>query len=65
MTTQLLDTDQVAKALGISKQTLAVMRIAGTSPVFVKVGRRVLFDPADVSDFIASHKHSRTSDHRV
>ncbi|QYJ03110.1 helix-turn-helix domain-containing protein [Nocardioides panacisoli] len=40
---ELLTTDQVAEALGVSTKTLANYRARGTGPKYVRVGGRVFY----------------------
>ena len=61
-TTGLLSTKDAAKLLGIAPQTLAIMRVEGSPLRYVKFGRRVLYDPADLHEFIQASKRSSTSE---
>ena len=45
---QLLNVPEAANYLRMAPQTLAKMRCEGTSPPFIKVGRRVLYDVAEI-----------------
>lgn len=59
----LLDTKEAADWLGVSPHTLATARcVGGDTPPFVKVGRRVLYDPADLEAFVNARKRLNTSD---
>ncbi len=62
MTNGLLNTEQAAARLNISRQVMAVWRLTGRGPRYVKAGSRVLYDPADIADFIAKNKRNSTSD---
>ncbi len=62
MTTGLLGTKDAAKLLGLAPQTLAIMRVEGGGPQYVKLGRRVLYDLADLSVWIEGNKRASTSD---
>jgi hypothetical protein len=62
MTMRLLNTKDAAKILGLAPQTLAIMRLRGSPLRHVKLGRRVLYDPADVFEFIRASKKSSTSE---
>lgn len=59
---ELLTTDQAAKRLGLARQTLAIMRLRGSPLPFIKLGRRVLYDPTDIATFIAANRRRSTSD---
>lgn len=57
----LLSAQEVAEILGVSKNTLAQMRMKGTSPKFVKFSGLVKYHPDDVAEFINANKHSETA----
>jgi predicted DNA-binding transcriptional regulator AlpA len=56
------DTPRAAKALSLSETWLEQMRLKGNGPPFVKIGRRVLYRPEDVSDWLAANLRRSTSD---
>jgi hypothetical protein len=43
---------------GITEGTLAQWRFRGTGPDFIKAGRRVLYRPEVVEEWLAEHEHS-------
>ena len=52
---QLLSPEEVASLLGVTRATLAVWRSTARYPLpFVRVGRRVMYRPEDVEQFIQS-----------
>lgn len=53
-----LDTPQAAEYLGLGKSTLDKLRVAGGGPAFIKIGKRVVYDPADLDAWFAAHKRS-------
>ena len=57
---QYMNTKETATALGVSPRTLEKWRGNGTGPLFAKVGRRVLYDSADVYVWLKSKKRQRT-----
>ncbi|MFK8251791.1 helix-turn-helix transcriptional regulator [Ancylobacter terrae] len=60
---KLLDTNEAAQIVGLGKSTLDKLRISGGGPRFVKVGgRRVLYDPADLREWLDGLKRRSTSD---
>jgi len=66
MTTEnpiVIGADKVADLLGLSKSTLAKMRLSGKGPVFSKLGRRVVYRPEDVDAWIASRRFRSTSEY--
>jgi hypothetical protein len=58
------DTAGAAKALNLSSTWLAQMRLKGNGPRYVKVGRKVLYRPADVEAWLDEHIRRSTSDVR-
>lgn len=58
----LLTTEDAAAYVGLAVQTLAKMRVTGESPPFHKLGRRVVYDRADLDAWIAIRKRRSTSD---
>lgn len=62
MIDRLLTDAQVARLLGTSRKALAQRRWRGGGPRYVKLGRRVLYDPADLEAWIQQNKRSDTSD---
>ncbi len=58
---RLLTSSELAELLRIKPQSLRRMRWSGNSPPFLP-GRRVLYDPADVAQWLAGRKRRSTSD---
>jgi excisionase family DNA binding protein len=54
-TDRLVDEMEMAELLGVSSQTLQRIRTAGEVPC-IRVGRRVLYRPADVFDSLSSER---------
>jgi excisionase family DNA binding protein len=52
---RLLSVEQAAELLNVSKWTLAVWKIKRKIP-FIKMGKRTLFDPHDLKQFVDSCK---------
>lgn len=61
-TKRFLGTTAAAERLGLAVQTLAKMRVSGDSPPFYKLGRQVLYDRAELDEWIVSRKRRSTSD---
>ena len=59
---ELLSSNEAAKYLRLASQTLNRMRCDGTSPPFIKIGRRVLYDLADLDRYLDSRRRLSTSD---
>ena len=53
--------DDAARLLGVSKSWLNRLRVVGGGPLFVKLGRRVVYDPADLQAWAAQNKRSNTA----
>jgi Helix-turn-helix domain len=58
----LLDTSMASQRLNVARQTLAMWRLKGRGPRFISMGRKVLYDPADLDAFIEKNRRSSTSD---
>ena len=56
-----LDTSQAAEFLGVSVSTLNKLRVSGGGPPYLKLGRRVVYDPADLEAWSASRRRTSTS----
>lgn len=48
--------------IGISQSTLNKLRVFGGGPVFLKLGRRVVYDPADIDAWMVERRRRSTSD---
>lgn len=53
---------ETAEALRISPRTLEKMRLTGSPLRFVRVGRRCLYDPADVAAYVEASKFASTAE---
>lgn len=58
----LLTQAETAEHLRLSERTLERWRVSGSGPVFVKLGRRVLYRQSDLDEWIASHLVNSTSE---
>jgi predicted DNA-binding transcriptional regulator AlpA len=56
-----LQTKEVAQLLGISKSTVEKHRCHGTGPKYSKLGRKVVYAPADVNEWIRQNARRSTS----
>ena len=59
---RLLNEREAAGRLGLSVKTLRRWRWAGHPPAFIKIGRAVRYDPAEIEAFIAAGRRVSTSD---
>ncbi|MTW16617.1 DNA-binding protein [Rhodoplanes serenus] len=50
-----------SKYLGISTSTLNKLRVYGGGPVYIKLGRRVGYDPADLDMWRSANRRRSTS----
>jgi hypothetical protein len=53
---------EVAKALNLSEQRLAAMRLEGNGPVFCKLGVSVFYSPNDIGAWLAQARRRSTSE---
>ncbi len=53
---------EAARMLGLSESTLAKLRLNGNGPVYCKLGRRVVYRPADLEQWLHSRTVRDTSD---
>jgi excisionase family DNA binding protein len=58
-----LNVAQAARYLGLSCSTLAKMRLNGSTPSFLKLGRRVLYRREDLDAWLASRLRRSTSEY--
>ncbi len=54
-------TREAAAYCGSSKSTLEKLRLSGGGPKYLKLGRRVVYDPDDLDAWLASKKRLSTS----
>jgi predicted DNA-binding transcriptional regulator AlpA len=59
---KVLNTIEAAQLVGLSESTLAKMRLTGNGPVYCKLGRRVVYRPADLERWLQSRTARDTSD---
>ncbi len=62
-TPKLLNVNEAADRLGVSVSYLNKLRmISGAGPVFIRMGTRCCYDPADLTAWIESQKRTSTTD---
>jgi hypothetical protein len=59
---ELYDQKAAAKILKQSERTLERWRVQGTGPAFRKIGKKALYSPSDLRDFIDRQRRTSTSD---
>lgn len=58
---QLLNNDEAADMMGISRRTLPVWRVQGKGPQFIKIGKLVRYERTELDAWIRANTHSNTS----
>lgn len=57
-----LDNKSAAEYSGLPEGYLNKLRVWGSGPTFIKIGGRILYDPADIDAWLAANKRRSTSD---
>ncbi|QRG09281.1 hypothetical protein EZH22_14085 [Xanthobacter dioxanivorans] len=57
-----VDTKGAAQYTGLAESTLNKRRVFGGGPRYIQIGRRVLYDIADLDAWMEQNKRSSTSD---
>lgn len=57
-----LSVEMAANYTGLSASTLNKLRVFGGGPIFLKLGRRVAYDIADLDAWLAERRRRSTSD---
>lgn len=57
-----LRTGAAALYTGLAESTLEKLRVSGDGPIYIRVGRVVIYDPDDLDAWFESHKRRSTSD---
>lgn len=47
---------------GLAESTLEKLRVSGGGPLYIRVGRVVVYDPDDLDAWLETHKRRSTSD---
>ncbi|MDH2313985.1 helix-turn-helix transcriptional regulator [Methylobacterium brachiatum] len=56
-----MTTDEAAQRLGVTAGHLEKLRVLGGGPTFLKLGRSVRYEPADLQHWIATCRRRSTS----
>ncbi len=59
---QMFDTRGAAKYVGSTKSTLEKLRVFGGSPIYIKLGRKVIYRREDLDTWINTKRRSNTSE---
>jgi hypothetical protein len=57
-----LRTRAAADYTGLAESTLEKLRVSGAGPLYIRVGRIVVYDPDDLDAWLGAHKRRSTSD---
>lgn len=58
-------TPEAADYIGLSESTLTKLRVFGGGPTYIKAGRCVRYDRADLDSWIDQRKRASTSEHAL
>jgi hypothetical protein len=61
---KMLSTPAAAAYCNLGKSTLDKLRLHGGGPIYSKIGRRVVYDPADLDQWLGAHRQASTSERR-
>jgi predicted DNA-binding transcriptional regulator AlpA len=61
-TSKVITATAAAKFVGLSESTLAKLRLNGNGPTYCKLGRRVVYRPADLETWLQSRTARDTTD---
>lgn len=59
---QKLRTKQAAEYCGSTESTFNKLRVTGNGPVYISLGRIVVYDPDDLDAWLTSNRRRSTSD---
>lgn len=59
---KVVTTEAAARFVGLSESTLAKLRLNGNGPIYCKLGRRVVYRPSDLEQWLQSRTTRDTSD---
>lgn len=59
---RMLRTPEAAAYCGSSASTFEKLRLSGGGPGYLKLGRRVVYDPTDLDRWLAANRRVSTSD---
>ena len=59
--TRKLSAAEAANYIGVSKSWLDKLRVLGGGPIFIQLGRRVVYDYSDLDDWVRACRRKNTS----
>jgi predicted DNA-binding transcriptional regulator AlpA len=62
---RMLNAADAADYCGSSASTFAKLRLNGGGPVYVKLGKRVVYDPADLDRWLAANRRASISERAI
>jgi predicted DNA-binding transcriptional regulator AlpA len=63
MATEYLSSKQAAARFGLSQSWLAKLRIYGGGPIYMKCGKRILYEESKFEDWLESRQCNSTSEY--
>lgn len=58
---RMLRTEDAANYTGLSASTLTKLRLTGSGPEYIKLGKSVVYDPVDLDAWLSSKRRRSTS----
>lgn len=58
---RMLRTKHAADIAGVSASTLSKLRLTGSGPKYLKIGKIVVYDPVDIENWLSSKRRSSTT----
>lgn len=58
---RMLRTEDASNYTGLSASTLTKLRLTGGGPEYIKLGKTVVYDPADLDAWLSSKRRRSTS----
>ena len=62
---RMLSTADAAARCSVGKSTLEKLRLTGGGPKFIKLGKRVIYDPADLDAWLGNHRFGSTTEYQT
>jgi hypothetical protein len=61
----MLNAVDAAAYCGSSVSTFAKLRLTGCGPIYIKIGKRVVYDPADLDRWLDAHRRTSVSERAI
>lgn len=59
--TMFMSCEETAKELGVTERTLRNWRYKGTGPSYRNIGRRVVYEPKDINEWVQNQRKVTTA----